>query len=709
MTLNTQSLGLLAGMDDAALKRRTKTEPYRALWCYFTGRYEGMLERMHEDGKRFSQGVCGWHSITPLVIEAGLINRLTDDASALAWIEESVEVLATAYREPDGSLGAAGSGTRRAMVMSHLELALGADLCRHRLTPSTRKLVQDLMRDICIPFSGLPESLTGFGCGANIPLYRAAVAGLCALTWGEESGFADWEKVCDMSVTAVRQFLRHGCDEDGFPFEGLGYGHGVFDLLYLFAQVMKQSGRVDLFASEPVLGRIPDASRQMLFPNAGSLGSTNDTGTRSPWSIPWLHLTAAVWNRPDQIGFWEAFCGPDTPNKPYGDIWPWHARLLGQDERFIEHCDLGLVLNFLWWRAERPLAPLEACPLPTADRASRAGIAAFRTDWGREAVFVSMLASGRSHCCHGHAHNDCGHVNFVVGGEYLAIDTGRYNDNEDQHSVILIDGRNAAGKSENHWGGLSKGVQQCDAPAGRITAFQRHPMVDYCKVDAALQKNCRWADRHLLFIRCGRGDAYTVLVDNINPDDQPHDYVWQLQLNPEASITIDGPRQATVEGKDARLEISFALKPPVIDSKLERTDLSLRHDIREWSWPYGRNQDTTVLEAIGLMSTSVRRPRLLAERRAENGQFTAVIVPRRKDQPPLRVTDCSTPKLFRIRVTGDGWEDTVIAALDHALIDLDEAFGFTEFALVRRNPAGQILGIWTVNGAALELAGGLDL
>ncbi len=699
MKLHVESQGLLAGLDDAALRRRIGTEPYQSLWSYLMERYQGMRTRMRTTGEIFDQGACGWHSITPLTIEAGLIFRLTGDPEALAWVETQITRLSEVYGQGDEPASGPLPAGRRRLVLSHRELALGADLCRAHLSPPARARLHRLMREICIPGSGLPGTLTHYGCGANVPVYQAVVAGICALTWGESCGYPAWQTVVDQSVTACRQFLRHGCDATGFPFEGMGYGHGVFDLIYLYAWILRQRQWVDLFLHEPVLACIPDASRQMVFPDAASLGNFNDTGTSSPWSIPWLHLTAAVYNRPDQLGFWEAFCGPAAPHRPYGDQWPHLARLNGGDERCIEAADLTLPLTFLWWQADRPRAPLEACPLPTATRAARAGVAAFRTSWHREAVFASLLASGRDPCCRGHAHNDAGHLSIVVGGEYLAVDTGRYNSNEDQHSVVLVDGRNARPTPENHWGAGGN----VDALAGRIAAFQRHDMLDYCRVDAALQKNCRVADRHLLFVRQGGDDAYLVVIDNINPDDRPHDYLWQLQVHPEAVITIDGNRHATVAGRKARLDLTFVIKPPVVDANLQRTDLTLSQDIKAWSWPYGRAFNTTTLEATGLGTTSVRRPRLLAARSAENGQSMTVIVPRRNGQASLRVTDCSTANLLVVRV-GDGKsEDTVIAALDHACIETDEVRGLTEFALIRREADGRVIGAWSVDGARISL------
>jgi len=584
---------------------------------------------------------------------------------------------------------------------SHGQVALAADLCRDALSDGTRDGLCALMRDHFIDLTYFDQTLAGYAAGGNIPQCRTYHAGMCALTWGEASGHPRWREVADRTFDSVRQYLRKGCDEDGYSYEGSGYGGGVFQFTFLMAVLFHRCGWPNLLEVEPVLERVADSYQQVLQGDHKFCLSTNDTGNFSPYSMWWLILTAKHYNRPDHLGFWHAYQGPEHPIRPWGDSWGFQSQLVGSDPRTQGGIDDTLLMTFLHYDAESPVLPIEQSPAPLATYAPGVGVAAFRTSWKANAIVATMLGGGRSTACFGHAHADTGHLNIAVGGEWLAIDTGRYNTNEDQHSVVIVDEQNALPSSGvNSWG--------FDRRSGRLEQFERHRMVETCTADAALMKNCSWANRHLFFVRLNDDDAYVVMLDNVNKDYENHTFQWLLQCHPNTKVEATGNHSACVRGEAARLDCSFFIKPePPAPDHPHR--LEVRADEQEWVWPYGRDQNIDSFIKLGPLQTVVRRPRVVAEVEGHSCVMLSVVSPRRSTQSPLKITQEAATNGLRIRVVSDDFVDTFIAAPDHRFIDspgeqgTPGVRGFGEFSLIRQDPDGAVVDVWSPRGSDVRL------
>ncbi len=705
------SLGLLASADEAALRARMTQEPYATLWRRLVSRWEEMAAR--EDVRRgdFRQGNLGWPGVTPRIVDAALIHRLAGRADALAYVAENLDRVIERYADVHSPEELKKWRWRDwgPFVLSHSEMALAGDIVRDALPAATRANLARTMRESIIGFADFDATLAGYGSGGNIPCCKSITAGIAALVWGAESGYPDWETVVWKAAETVRQYIRHGCDASGFCYEGTGYGHAMFAYVYLYAQLLVQRGVRDLFAEEPVLERIPDASQHMLLDDHSFAATTNDHGLFEPWSMWWLPLTAKRYNRPDHLGLWHAFQGPDHPVRPYGDIWPWFANLRGTaaNHTLEEKPDPSLYSAFLWWDADAPVRTIDRSALPTAQCAEGTGTATFRTSWSPGGVFAALLGGGRSHTCFGHAHLDCGHFDISAFGQYLAIDTGRYNFPEDQHSVVFVEGHE---RCRDYVPGRG---MSCDMTGGRLCDFQSHAMVDYCRADAAQMRNCAWADRHFLFVKTPDQAAYIVLLDNMRTGaGEPRRFIWQMQAHPEAEIAITGERDAVVRKGGARLDVSFFMKDNLFAPGAAET-FSLAQGPQEWIWPYGRDQDVTQMERIGILFTSIRRPRLVAVQTAVSCALGAVISPRRQGEPPRRVTVADRGNLQCVTVTDGLFSDTILIALDHAYIDTPEYYGLCELAIVRRDAGGNVVDVWskdgrplTAKGAAARRAGG---
>ena len=270
-----------------------------------------------------------------------------------------------------------------------------------------------------------------------------------------------------------------------------------------------------------------------------------------------------------------------------------------------------------------------------------------------------------------HTHADAGHFSLYAYGDYLAYDTGYYNFNEDTHSVVLID-------DKPHFS-TNRGNQY----QGRFQAHGRHPLLDFVNVEAASAKGCVWADRHLLFIR-GAGDfAYLVVLDKINPDNQMHNYKWQLQANLHCRIAVTGPSTASITGRTARLDCSFI-------NTLPDDYPGCPHVLKVWADEHPHRQVLT-----GEPETN---PRLVAEQTGPNCTLMAVVVPRRLHEPVLKVRDASAYRTGCIYLEHGDFVDQVVFAADHTFVRLPDLHASSEVVVVRRNRQGQVLATWSDNG-----------
>jgi hypothetical protein len=677
-------------MDPDVLRKKIRQAPYDVLWARLKRRTADVIAAARASSFERGWSTLGWHSRTPMVVEAALVHALEGDPAMLAWV---TDCLAYVERRERSESREALLGSSKMLILSHGELALAADLCRESLSPAARESLLGLVRDLWIDFRPGRTGYVGFSGGNNITLTKALQAGFAALTWGAEAGHPEAEEAIRDAVLHVRAYLRRGLDAGGFGYEGTGYSHSVFGFLYPFCQILKQAGREDLFASEPVLKSAVDASLALTFPGAVGMVNISDSGLYWPLGLPWLLVTAAHYGEPLHRGLWEAYSGPDHPVRPYGDASEWYARTV--DPGHLPVDQVGAMLQaVLYWDAKAPVVPLAAADRPTAVYSPGTEIVCARSGWGPEATYVNFLGAGRSHASLTHWHADAGHFSLFARGEYLAIDTGRYNVDEDHHNTVLVDGD--CFLPTGGWANSLRG--------GRMSAFRRHALLDYACADMAGQKNGVWADRHLLFVKTEDGDAYVVTVDNVNADNAAHTFWWQLHANPECRLEVDAPATARVIGKKARLDLTFAAPSP-LDFPKQPHRLSLVTDLAWWSWPYGRNTKDLArnLQKTGICTTAVSRPRLVAKVDGLNGQLMTVMIPRGTEQAPLKVRAVPELKVLRVEVQSEAFTDTILAALDHHCLDLPDVKGFTELALIRRYRDGRPPAVWTSSGESLRL------
>lgn len=688
--MNSPSRGLLAGLSVDVLQRRTETAPYREVWQRLNANWLALAARDAATPEYLSSGALGWHSVTLGVVDAGLAWHLTRDPRGLDYVQRCIGYLVELCE--DAQWREATPTHFREPVHSYRDVALAADLCRDGLAPDVRQALCRIVRHHILPFSTAADTLRGYSGGNNIQLCRNLAVGTAALTWGEESGVADWQQAVRLTTEVCRQYLRRGVDAAGNSYEGTGYAQNVFLIICAYAQLLCQGGGDNLFATEPKMRQFAYSALRLLFPSRRSLVNVGDVGIFSPPSMPWLLLLAKHYRDATILGFWDEFEGPAHPDRPCGMPRDWTA----QDNLYLAL--LAPLLNtFLYWDAEAPKLPVTAAALPTADYSPGTEIVNLRTGWGRDAVYVNLLGSGHGHVSYTHYHADSGHFSIFAYGEYLAIDTGRYNFGEDQHSVMLVDGLTRDGTPTREGWSMSQ-------RPGRCTRFLRHPLLDYACIDSSRQVDAVWADRHFLFVRLGGDDGYLVVLDNVNKDHARHSFWWQLQAHPASTVALTGARSATVTREAARLDISFAI-PGAADFPKDPHRLQLRTDEKWWSWPYGRDQDISRENLQDLPSTSHRRPRLVAELTGVNGVMAAVIVPRRAGAAPLAVRQIPERRALRLEIDAGVHVDTVFVAFDHGFVETTDGWSIrSELAFVRRDKGDGRTSLWTSDDAPDAIA-----
>ncbi len=687
-TINqTSPRGILKGFDIEKLRAKRTQGDGKKLWERLVTRTREHIVAMRASKFELYYGAIGWHDQTPCVLEAALMVLLEDDKDALVYVEECIaQVVAKTQKIRKDNPNA-----KLVEIHSHARVAMAADMLRGKLSAKAMEALLGFMRHTAIDYNRGAEGYHQFSAGSNIQFAHNSTAGVCALLWGEDCGHPEWREVVDTAIIQTRCYLKYGCDESGFSYEGTGYGHGCFAYMYPFVEVLKISGYADLYETEPRLKNILESSLRGIFPTGEFLVNDNDVGLIGAASLFYLLMGYREFKNPLYLSFWNAYQGPEHPIRPYGDMLPWVNKLVGTPGLAIEGTST-LFYTMLYWEPEAAYTPLAKVTHPVAAYAQGTERADIRTSWSSDAVYVNILGSGRDHHSQTHRHADAGHFSIFAHGEYLAIDTGRYNSNEDQHNVVMVEGKNAY--EIEGWG--------IDQMSGRLGNFQHLPELTYVKADMAKMKNCYWADRHFLVVNHGVDEAYIVTVDDINVDNQFHSYVWQLQANQGGFFTMSGPESATLHNPKARLDIEFVIPSP-LDHPANPHKLELSSGVQEWQWPYGRTQAIEGVLKAGVLQSSVSRQKLSAKLTGANGVIMAVMSPRKAGQATIGVERIQHKRALEVRVKTDKYIDTIIAAPNRAVINTKEVHALSELVFVRRDLSGKVLKTWSVDGAEVKV------
>lgn len=403
-------------------------------------------------------------------------------------------------------------------------LAMGYGFFADQMTQEQRDLVADCAKgylDHFIAESGDPKCW--YRGPHNFNGVCGGAAGLLTLTFTEYPEIAVYRKNC---ADIIENWFSAGFGSEGAYYEGVTYSQYGLSNSLLFAWFLKKETGRDLFKN-PRMAKVSRFYAMSMIPGTDLMDARNDSTYVTP-DLTSLILAAAnkdgvaawLWSRSDSKHF------------------PWNFFFEGELPKIT--------------------SPEEVLPKETIfpDR----GLYIWRTGWGKNDVMFSTEAGPFYPITHNQA--DKGHFTFYSQGHFWAVDPGYGNDNyrpksrcqTDAHNCVLIDGQGQASS------GTGTGTN------GKIVKHSSDSQTGYALIDAteAYQKNvsnrpgvgAQKAFRHNLLIRPhDDSPAYAMIFDDIQKDDRPHQFTWQMltaeenhfELSAQGIKVIPGPWQKSFD------------------------------------------------------------------------------------------------------------------------------------------------------------------
>ncbi len=423
------------------------------------------------------------------------------------------------------------------------------DTLYHHIDPQLRKTYQDL----CILHNNehLAQYQNTFYLFAahNTPFahFLSGIAIFLALK-GDRPEFT-FEEELAILINCFKASVNSAFTAQGYPYEDMGYGLLVADLVVLWGELLRRAGLFDLYSECPHFKNYGNALLHFIQPEGKYLANTGDHGTGAP-----------------QRQFLFARIAKQTANPAI----KWLAGRLSSDlfhrvfKHYIDRYSEDLLLEngsnipisyltaFVLNDYEDIATPLQQ-QISTSFCDRERGLVSLRTGWNEDDMFVVLDASQRSPSARGHEHQSAGNFTIAAFGEYFAIDAARYNIEQSCHNVVLIDGK--SGRSTNgEW--MPTGHQ------GVLLDYLDRDPIWYVKIDASNQYDACWAKRHFFFVKSDAlSKGYLIAIDDINKDDKSHQFWWQLHTSPDNKIKIKADNSVTIEGcrSGNRMDVHFVL------------------------------------------------------------------------------------------------------------------------------------------------------
>jgi hypothetical protein len=605
-------------------------------------------------------------------------------ASFAAQVEGSIHEMAMVAVLADDARAAqaarrvlveARAGRRTGFFAYH---AYAFDLMHDRLTPQERlQYATEAVERACKliePF----EIKYYANAGGNGVLVHMFIAMHLVLAVRGDPGVPDVEPLLAKLISYLRATMHTAINPDGYPEEDVGYGTSVVSSLAKICHAVYRAGLWNAYEECPRFRKAGRAILHFVQPWGEHLAATGDFGAASCDHRENLLARLAQANRDPSLLWLLGTLHNDNrilkTSNPLGD---GNIEVqLRKGFHIPATADTLAVLDAIG----RPVHPSKA-GVPTAYCDRGRGIVSFRDRWADDGTFVVFDGCHRSPAGQGHAHMSCGHFSLTALGEYFGIDMNRYGTEQSEHNITLVDGKSGRTTAGN-WGTL-------EYTHGLLTRYEPGEMVDWAAVDSSLQHDCYWARRTLLLVK-GKGvHPYLVTIDDINKAHDFREFWWTLNTCPENVITLRG-KSATIKGwrKGNLLDVYFALPAP--EEYPKPHTLALAQDERTTSsYDYIKNPRERAAEylrpAAMVEGIVFVRPRLVAKVAGYNGRFMAVMLPRVKGERPPRVERlASLPASLALRIAWEKYEDTVIWAYEHNLLEAGDVRSVGQWCVVRR-------------------------
>lgn len=529
---------------------------------------------------------------------------------------------------------------------------------------------------------GLYEHPWALGaCPINQAIYwgllEAGYIGLAALAMEGEPGFRqEWlEAALECSDKSLMRFL----DEEGYHENGpayVGYGFSHFDF---WLEALRLRGRN--WSQHPRLSKMPLWYTYLILP--GSIGV-------APLTLPVGGANFGCTSGQDAF-IWLYHAMPDNP---YASLACRHV--MAPANQIGYYRTWGAI--FLW---DRPFLPLpDLSKLPRTKWFPDGGVF-MRTGW--EAQDLAFWLQTQQHRCNSGKHNDYGSFYLHAYGEPFAIEGAGKVVPSAAHNLVFIDGKCMDRVS----------YQMPSAPLVELVdgEFATAAVVDQ-KEAYSEDVFFEGEDRHLVSrplnpvekarrLGCvvwpGQNvGAYCLIVDDIQKDEELHEYRWQMLFNPAYQV-IENQAYLTLSREKRPEEVFY---PPEMDCAMLSPGGQL-------SWEVEEQADKEM-------------PRLYAMVNDLNPHFTVCLYPRRPDQPTVWGMPKLSPEYFALeaghaaRLNWPEATDRVVVSygdlIEIAGVETDACLAVVRTALPPYGSGqeyGEVLAFLLVQGSSLSVDGKL--
>lgn len=508
------------------------------------------------------------------------------------------------------------------------------------------------------------------------------------------------EPLLEQLVSYFRATMHTAINPEGYPEEDVGYGTSVVSSMAKIGHAVYRAGLWNVYEECPRFRQSGRAILHFVQPWGDHLAATGDFGAASCDHRENLLVRLARVNRdPSLLWLLGTLHNDNRILKVDNPLGSGNVEVpLKKGYQVPATGDMLAVLDILG----KPKHPSNV-GVPTAFRDSGRGIVSFRDRWADDGAFVVFDGGQRGTTAPGHHHMSSGHFSFTALGEYFAIDMNRYGTEQTEHNLTLVDGKSGR-STRGKWGTV-------EHTHGQLIRYEPNELVDWAAADSSHLHDCYWARRHVLLVK-GRGvHPYLVTIDDINKANDWREFWWTLNTCPENTIALRDT-SATITGwrKGNLLDVHFALPSPEEYPKPHM--LTMGQDERTTSsYDYIKNPRERAAEYVrpsamveGIVFV---RPRLIGKVAGYNGRFMSVMLPRRRGEAPAKVERlASLPSSLAVRITWDGFEDTLIWAYEHNLLEAEGVRGVGQWCVVRRaKPSGRIVHHALGAGSALSVSG----
>lgn len=616
-------------------------------------------------------------SLSSMSFDLALVGLLAESEAAIRTVCEVIEAI-------PGSVASAPPGKDNRREIPYAPY-LAYDLVYDTIPPDVaRRFREWSLTEAIEGFRPLMERGAYVAAGMNVPLSHCRCALIPALAIQGDPGVPDLSGVIETGARFMKAFCRTGIGVDGYPEEDVGYGTSCVVYATEIGEILFRAGLFNMFqdARWRKFGR---ALVHFLQPWGQHLTVTGDFG-HDP-SIRAMGLARVAHEAGDPTILWL------LSNLDF--------RMRAAPVKLANGLKVMANYSSLFYLDvyDRPRKSPQQARLPTAFCDHSRGIISVRSSWDKDATYAHLDSSQRHASVMGHWHCSAGHFSLSALGEYFSVDTGRYNCDYDQHSVMLVDGQ-SPNSTQGEWGGV--------CVMGRLLDYTPGPLLDTTRIDSSQMNDCFWAWRTIGLVKGDGGTPYLWTVDDVNKANDFREFWWTMQTHPKNRIRIRR-EEATVTGfrHGNLLNVGFAYPAP--EEYPEPHSLRVEKGIiTTSSWKYVGDSMYRMAEQREPLSWSVlKRPRLIAKLSGYNGKLMSVMVPRRKGRKPVRMQRLSTvPNALAMKIHFPRVTDTLIYAYEHGFLEADDIAGVGDLVLVRRSrKTGEVLDYAMRNGEKLVVAG----